>query len=70
MDTKVKTQLQALASKVEDLRQEAGGIIDALADDYKRASAASFIVDRLDLVKATILDVLDYPDSSTSTTKQ
>lgn len=66
MDAQVHEQLQALASKVEGLRQDAYKIIDGLADDYKRQSAATFIVDRLDLLKAAIQDVVDYPDGGTT----
>lgn len=67
MNTEAHAQLQALEAKVDDLRQDAYKIIDALADDFKRQSAATLIVDRLDLVKVAIQDVVDYPDGDTST---
>lgn len=66
MNTEAHAQLQALEAKVDDLRQDAYKIIDALADDFKRQSAATLIVDRLDLVKVAIQDVVDYPDGGTT----
>lgn len=70
MNTEAHAQLQALEVKVDDLRQDAYKIIDALADDFKRQSAATLIVDRLDLVKVAIQDVVDYPDGDTSTRQE
>jgi len=70
MNTEAHAQLQALEAKVDDLRQDAYKIIDALADDFKRQSAATLIVDRLDLVKVAIQDVVDYPDGDTSTRQE
>ena len=67
MERDVNQMLQALAAKVADLRADACEIVDALRSDYKRASAASIIADRLDLVASTIQDVVDYPASSAST---
>lgn len=70
MNTEAHAQLQALEAKVDDLRQDAYKIIDAMADDFKRQSAATLIVDRLDLVKVAIQDVVDYPDGDTSTRQE
>ena len=67
MERDVEQMLQDLEAKVADLRTDAGRVVEALRDDFKRASAASFIIDRLDLVTAAIKDVEDYPATDTST---
>ena len=61
MERDVKQMLQDLGAKVAALRTEASEIVAALRHDFKRASAASFIIDRLDLVAEAIKDVEDYP---------
>lgn len=66
MDQDVKQMLQTLQGKVEALRSDAYDVVEALHDDHKRADAASYIIDRLDLVTAAIGDVLSYPAASTN----
>lgn len=66
MDRDVKQMLQDLGAKVEALRSDAYDVVEALHDDHKRADAASYIIDRLDLVTAAIGDVLSYPAASSS----
>jgi len=56
--------LQALAVKVEALRSEAYDVVDALREDPRRAAKASYIIDRLDLVKEAIEGALEYRPSS------
>ena len=56
--------LQALAVKVEALRSEAYDVVDALREDPRRAAKASYIIDRLDLVKEAIEGALEYRSSS------
>lgn len=66
MKADVYKDLEDLAGQVDALKTTAYRIVDAL-DDYRHKSVATYIVDRLDLVKAAIKDAQDWPTADAST---
>ena len=57
MYEEIEVALEDLTGKVDALRDEVYRIVDALGQGTRRGQAATYIVDRLDLVKETIRDV-------------
>lgn len=67
MKDETRRRLRDLLEQVDALRAVAYDIADEL-EDAKQANAATFIVDRLDLVKTAIQDVENWPTTGTDKT--